>query len=327
MLGVGVFFTLSGYLITDLLLEHQASTGRLQLADFWLRRARRLLPALVRHAGRGHRLGHAAGPVPAAGGVRGTVVASALYVSNWWLIAQHSSYFARFGPPVAAGPPVVAGRGGAVLPDLARGCCWLGLRWRRRRSHRPMAAGGGHAAAGAASAVAMALLYHPGYDPTRIYDGTDTRAFALLIGAALALVWPSSRLRGDVTGAGPLGARRRRRSPDWSVFAVLVWRTGEYSAFTLPRRAWSCSRSRPPRWWRPSPRRPAGSARCSAGGRCAGWASAPTASTCGTYPIIVLTTPPGGGDTPARAARRWRRSSPAPPCPGASSRSRSAAVR
>ena len=47
MLGVGVFFTLSGYLITDLLLSHQASTGRPQLGDFWLRRARRLLPALL----------------------------------------------------------------------------------------------------------------------------------------------------------------------------------------------------------------------------------------------------------------------------------------
>ena len=46
LLGVGVFFTLSGYLITDLLLGQQETTGRLQLADFWLRRARRLLPAL-----------------------------------------------------------------------------------------------------------------------------------------------------------------------------------------------------------------------------------------------------------------------------------------
>ena len=46
LLGVGVFFTLSGYLITDLLLGQQEIAGRLQLADFWLRRARRLLPAL-----------------------------------------------------------------------------------------------------------------------------------------------------------------------------------------------------------------------------------------------------------------------------------------
>jgi hypothetical protein len=80
------------------------------------------------------------------------------------------------------------------------------------------------------SAVAMALLYRPGYDPTRIYDGTDTRAFAVLIGAALAFVWPSRYLGSDATkvarwgidgvGAGGL-----------AVVAVLVWRTSEYSAF------------------------------------------------------------------------------------------------
>ena len=76
----------------------------------------------------------------------------------------------------------------------------------------------------------MALLYQPGYDPTRVYDGTDTRAFGLLIGAALAFVWPSRHLREDVTGqarwmldgAGAAGL---------AVFAVLVWRTSEYSAF------------------------------------------------------------------------------------------------
>ena len=46
----------------------------------------------------------------------------------------------------------------------------------------------------AASAVLMAVLYHPGFDSTRVYDGTDTRAFGLLIGAAMAMVWPARRL-------------------------------------------------------------------------------------------------------------------------------------
>src|SRR5215470_14845577 len=80
LLGVGVFFTLSGYLITDLLLGQWEVTGRMQLADFWLRRARGQLPA-----------------------VRGAVAAAAGYVSNWWLIAQHSSYFAQFAPPTPLG--------------------------------------------------------------------------------------------------------------------------------------------------------------------------------------------------------------------------------
>src|SRR5579875_150344 len=102
LLGVGVFFTLSGYLITDLLLGQQEATGGLRLADFWLRRARRLLPALfvmmavvVAWVTLLDRSQLAA--------VRGTVAAAAFYVSNWWLIAQHSSYFAQFGPPSPVG--------------------------------------------------------------------------------------------------------------------------------------------------------------------------------------------------------------------------------
>ncbi len=98
LLGVGVFFTLSGYLITDILVGQFAASGRVRLGDFWLRRARRLLPALfvmlavvtvwVNAFNRAF--------VP---GYRGDVIASALYVNNWWYIEQHTSYYARFAPP------------------------------------------------------------------------------------------------------------------------------------------------------------------------------------------------------------------------------------
>jgi hypothetical protein len=98
LLGVGVFFTLSGYLITDLLLGQRDAVGHLRLGDFWLRRARRLLPALflmlavvvawVTLLDRSQ--------LPA---LRGDVVAAALYVSNWWNIFRHASYFSHFGPP------------------------------------------------------------------------------------------------------------------------------------------------------------------------------------------------------------------------------------
>ena len=98
LLGVGVFFTLSGYLITDLLLGQWAAAGRLALADFWLRRARRLLPALfvmlvvvsawVTVADRAQ-----------LARLRDAVIAAATYSSNWYLIVQHQSYFARFAPP------------------------------------------------------------------------------------------------------------------------------------------------------------------------------------------------------------------------------------
>jgi peptidoglycan/LPS O-acetylase OafA/YrhL/lysophospholipase L1-like esterase len=228
LLGVGVFFTLSGYLITDLLLGRYDNTGRLELADFWLRRARRLLPALfvmlavvaawVTLLDRGQ-----------LAPVRGAVVSSAAYVSNWWLIAQHSSYFARFAPPMPLGhlwSLAVEEQFYLIWPWLL----WLLLRLgNKRRGLRPRLAWATLLLA-FISAAAMAVLYHPGYDPTRVYDGTDTRAFAVLIGASLAFVWPSRLLGDDVTetarwildAIGAVGL---------VVIAVLIWRTTQYSAF------------------------------------------------------------------------------------------------
>jgi peptidoglycan/LPS O-acetylase OafA/YrhL len=226
LLGVGVFFTLSGYLITDLLLGQYEATGGLQLADFWLRRARRLLPALFVMlavvVAWVTLLDRSLLPT-----TRGAVVASAGYVSNWWLIAQHSSYFAQFGPPSPLGhlwSLAVEEQFYLIWPWLL----WIALRLGRPRTSTRLAAASLLLAA--ASAVMMALLYRPGYDPTRVYEGTDTRAFALLIGAALAFIWPSRHLRSGVPdgarwildGAGTAGL---------VVFAVLVWRTSEYSPF------------------------------------------------------------------------------------------------
>ncbi len=97
LLGVGVFFTLSGYLITDLLLG-QLADRRLRLTEFWLRRARRLLPGLfvmlvivtvwVWVADRSQ-----------LAALRGQLASAVFYFNNWWQISQHVSYFARFGPP------------------------------------------------------------------------------------------------------------------------------------------------------------------------------------------------------------------------------------
>jgi len=224
LLGVGVFFTLSGYLITDLLLGQRDVVGHLRLGDFWIRRARRLLPALflmlavvVAWVTLLHR-----SQLPA---LRGDVVAAALYVSNWWNIIREASYFARFGPP----PPLehlwtlaVEEQFYLVWPLLL----WLGLRYARGRYRLA----GLTLAAAALSATAMALLYQPGVDPTRVYEGTDTRAFGLLLGAALAMVWPSRRLHADLTlgrrllldGVGVVGL---------VVIALLIWQTDQYSAF------------------------------------------------------------------------------------------------
>lgn len=63
----------------------------------------------------------------------------------------------------------------------------------------------------AASAVAMLVLYQPGVDPTRVYEGTDTRACGLLIGAALAMAWSSKTAprAGARAKGGPCGRDRR----------------------------------------------------------------------------------------------------------------------
>ena len=230
LLGVGVFFTLSGYLITDLLLA-QWNAGNLRLGDFWLRRARRLLPGLflmmivvtvwVSVTDRSELTD-----------LRGQVLSASIYVNNWWQISQHVSYFARFGPP----SPLNHLWSLAVEEQFYLFWPWLlllGIHFvpERRRSIRvrPRLAGVTLVLA-LASAIEMAVLFHPTFDPSRVYDGTDTRAFGLLIGAALAMVWPSQSLTTRVT------ARARHILDGLGVvglvtIALLIWRTNQYSAF------------------------------------------------------------------------------------------------
>src|SRR5215210_5623789 len=199
LLGVGVFFTLSGYLITDLLLGQREATGSLRLGDFWLRRARRLLPALflmLAVVGAWVTLLDRS-LLP---GLRGDVLAATAYVSNWWNIVREASYFARFGPP----PPLDHLWSLAVEEQFYLIWPWLlllGLRFLPGRYTMALVT----LAGAAVSAAAMAVIYQPGIDPTRVYEGTDTRVFGLLVGAALAMVWPSRKLSAErITRRGRL---------------------------------------------------------------------------------------------------------------------------
>ncbi len=181
-LGVDVFFVLSGYLITELfLLEHDRS-GRLDLKAFWLRRARRLLPALVLVvAFVAVYAVFVADPAELAR-IRGDGTATLLYGANWWYAFSGQSYFEQFQAPSPfrhTWSLAIEEQFYLLWPLLvAGGLALLGRNTRRWVGALLLAAG--------ASAVLMAVLFDPDRDPSRVFYGTDTRAQALLIGAALA---------------------------------------------------------------------------------------------------------------------------------------------
>jgi len=198
-LGVEMFFAISGYLITALLLGERLSSGTIRLRDFWMRRARRLLPALYVFL--------AATAVYAVLFLphdilqfRGDLVAALLYATNWFFIFHDQSYFAFTGrPPLLQHLWSLAVEEQFYLfwPLIFGGLMTV---WgHRRHRNRLLAAVLGGALA---STLLMAILYHPGQDPSRVYYGTDTRAAGLLIGAALALVWSPWRLSPRITLGG-----------------------------------------------------------------------------------------------------------------------------
>jgi peptidoglycan/LPS O-acetylase OafA/YrhL len=185
-LGVEVFFVISGYLITALLLAEWRVRGRVDLKAFWLRRARRLLPALYLLLV--VTLAYAVAFLPGeVAGLRGDALAAFGYVTNWYLVFGQESYFEAVGRPSLLKhlwSLAVEEQFYLLWPlAFAVGMGVGATRLRRRRVVTVALAGAG------ASVVAMAVLYVPGVDPSRIYYGTDTRATGLLFGAALAFLW------------------------------------------------------------------------------------------------------------------------------------------
>jgi peptidoglycan/LPS O-acetylase OafA/YrhL len=187
-LGVEVFFVISGYLITALLLGEWERHGGIDLLGFWLRRARRLLPAcyLLLVVVLTYAVLRLPGEVA---GLRKDAIASFAYVTNWYLIFNHKSYFETVGRPSMLQhlwSLAVEEQFYLLWPVLLT----LMLRFWRRRVVMIATLGGA-----IASAAWMAILYRPDVDPSRVYYGTDTRATGLLIGAALAFVWVPARLQ------------------------------------------------------------------------------------------------------------------------------------
>jgi peptidoglycan/LPS O-acetylase OafA/YrhL len=217
--GVDAFLVLSGFLITTLLLAEWEATDRVSLVGFWVRRARRLLPALILMlSGVALVVGLSPGVLSTAH-LEADAVASLLYVANWHLAAEHASYFSAYQGQSAllhtwtlaieeqfylVWPLLVL----AVLSSRSPLARLLGDRKRRLGVLLGLSLSGA-----VASAVWMYHLVPAGtIDPSRAYYGTDTRAQGLLGGAALAIavaLWGPVRTgagRRVLAGAGVAGA-------------------------------------------------------------------------------------------------------------------------
>ncbi|MCH1448484.1 MAG: acyltransferase [Candidatus Nanopelagicales bacterium] len=200
-LGVDVFFVISGFLITSLILEEYDRSGRVNFAKFYLGRARRLLPAVAV-------LLIAVGVAvlivyqDALSAFREDALATVFYVNNWWYIFVDQSYFESVGrPPLLKHlwSLSVEEQFYLIWPAFALLLMRSGGRPLVRRLALVLAI---------ASTVWMAVLsirngYPVDADPSRAYFGTDSHSMGLLVGAALATMWRPGRLSTQV----PRGAQ------------------------------------------------------------------------------------------------------------------------
>jgi len=224
-LGVEVFLVISGFLITALMLAEHERMTRIDLREFWIRRARRLLPALF--VAIGAVVAYMAIWLPdELIDIRGDVIAALIYITNWFLSFSENSYFEALGRP----SPL------QHLWSLAVEEQWY-LLWPLVFAGALKASGGKlkpliglFAFFSVASTVLMAVLYDPDVDPSRIYYGTDTRAAGLLMGSVLALTWSPWRLSKTLTA-------RLRNSLDLAAgiglagLLFIFWKLDELSSF------------------------------------------------------------------------------------------------
>jgi peptidoglycan/LPS O-acetylase OafA/YrhL len=212
IISVNVFFVLSGFLITLLLMKEWTKSSTVKLRAFWARRARRLLPALfVLLGGVGaYTLWFA--PSGNGSALRGDGLSTLFYFSNWHEIITGQSYFVQvsaLSPLLHTWTLAIEEQFYIVWPLVVLGVLKL--------SKSPRVLLAVTVLGVVASAVEMALLFHPGADPSRLYYGTDTRAQDILVGAAVGIL---------LSGRGPSTDRRARFGYSWLAVvaaAVFVW--------------------------------------------------------------------------------------------------------
>ncbi len=238
--GVDVFFVLSGYLITTLLLREWQGTGGIALRAFWARRARRLLPALFLMLAVVGAVSVVLPQVLGSPGIFGDTLATVGYVANWHLVAAHTDYFATTANPSPLLPTwslAIEEQFYLIWPLVLLVLVGYLRRLHRRRTGvrrrtDPLVIVGVVAALGAAgSALLMSLLTPVGATTVnRSYYGSDTRAQALLVGAALAalcLWWGPVRTASGRRVLGAVGIAG-------GAVIVVMWRmVEETSAFTF----------------------------------------------------------------------------------------------
>jgi peptidoglycan/LPS O-acetylase OafA/YrhL len=200
--SLDIFYVLSGYLITGLLLSEYRKRDRIALGAFWLRRARRLLPALLVVLAVVTLYVRYVAPPGLYPEFRMSALSALFYFSNWWQIAASGNYFVAHGPvsPLThTWSLAVEEQFYLVWPLVTLAVLHLSRSFARGARNLLVLSAVGTTA----SALAMALLYRPTANLTRLYFGTDTHAQSILLGAVLACALTLIQLRRGGTGIAP----------------------------------------------------------------------------------------------------------------------------
>ena len=190
-LGVTVFFVLSGYLITGILISEVEEEGTIDLKNFWLRRIRRLVPAVMSMAVVIIFVSAVVNKIIFTKGCK-DFLASVLGFNNWWQIFNKVSYFEAAGVPspfTHCWSLAIETQFYLIYPLILLGIYKLVKSRGEGRAKRGLLFAGVTLLLALISVILMIVLFDPQQDASRVYYGTDTRAFSLLFGALLAILW------------------------------------------------------------------------------------------------------------------------------------------